>query len=517
MAGRRIETLEVRELLRRLRAGETDRAAARALGVARRTVSRYRKLFVGEGLLAGSLPSASELDRLLEERMAPSRPPGQGYKAAGLKKVIERLRKEGVEIQAIYQRLCEDHAYTGSYSSVWRYVARLEGSRRPEGFCRIETPPGEEGQVDFGFAGRMLDPRTGKERKAWAFVMTLSHSRHQYVTFVFDQKVPTWLRCHEEAFEFFGGVPKRIVLDNLKAAITKAALHDPVVQRSYREFAEHYGFLISPCRVRTPEHKGKVESGVRYVKRNFLAGRGAMGIVRAREKVLEWVEKRAGLRIHGTTKERPLARFLEVEQKVLLPLPSSRYDRGIWKMAKLHADCHVVVDGAYYSAPHRLIGRRLWVRTNGKTVEIYHDYERLAAHEWGPPGTRRTIESHYPPEKAAYLMATPAYCRKRAKGVGKAASEVVERLLADRPLDRLRTVQGILRLGEKYGSKRLEAASRRALLFGDAGYATLKRILEKGLESDPLPEALFPAEAAEPRSYAFARPGSEIFLPERRH
>lgn len=516
MAGRRLETLEVRELLRRLQAGETDRAAARAVGVARRTVSRYRKLFRGEGLLAGPLPSASDLDRLLEERMAKSRPRRQGYKAARLKGVIEQLRKKGVEIQAVYQRLCEDHAYTGSYSSVWRYVAQLEGGRSPAGYCRIEVAPGEEAQVDFGFAGRMIEPRTGKERKAWAFVMTLSHSRHQYVTFVFDQKVPTWLRCHEEAFEFFGGVPKRIVIDNLKAAITKAALHDPVVQRSYREFAEHYDFLISPCRVRTPEHKGKVESGVRYVKRNFLAGREPMGIVPAREKVLAWVEKTAGLRIHGTTKERPLSRFLEAEKEALLPLPSSRYAGGIWKMAKLHADCHVVVDGAYYSAPHRLIGRRLWVRTNGQAVEIYHDYERLATHEWGPPGTRRTIESHYPPEKAAYLMATPEYCRGRAKAIGKAASEVVERLFADRPLDRLRTVQGILRLSEKYGPKRLEAACRRALLFGDAGYATLKRILEKGLESDPLPETLFPPAADKPRSYAFTRPGSEIFLPERR-
>jgi transposase len=120
----------------------------------------------------------------------------------------------------------------------------------------------------------MIDPQTGKLRKSWAFVMTLAWSRHQYVEFVWDQKVATFLRCHRNAFEFMGGVPERVRIDNLKTAILKAVFDDPQVQQSYRECAEHYGFLIAPCRVATPEHKGKVEQGgVHYVKRNFLGGR----------------------------------------------------------------------------------------------------------------------------------------------------------------------------------------------------------------------------------------------------
>jgi hypothetical protein len=172
----------------------------------------------------------------------------------------------------------------------------------------------------------------------------------------------------------------------------------------------------------------------------------------------------------------------------------------------------VVVDGAYYSAPHRLIGVRLWVRTNGRDVLIFHDYERLASHAWGPPGTRRTIRDHYPPEKVAYLMATPQYCRDQAERIGESTATVVARLLAERPLDRLRTVQAILRLEKKYGSRRLEAACRRALCFDDAGYGTIQRILARGLESHPLPEV---EPAVPPRtSFVFARPGSEIFLEE---
>jgi transposase len=170
------------------------------------------------------------------------------------------------------QRLME-RGYTGSYASVWRFVRTIKPSKNQKKTTRLETKPGEEAQVDFGYAGRMIDPETRKERKAWAFVMTLSWSRHQYVEFVWDQKVETWLRCHRNAFEFFGAVPQRVRIDNLRTAILKAVFDDPQVQYAYRECAEHYGFLIAPCRVATPEHKGKVEQGgVHYVKPQ-LSGR----------------------------------------------------------------------------------------------------------------------------------------------------------------------------------------------------------------------------------------------------
>jgi len=152
------------------------------------------------------------------------------------------------------------------------------------------------------------------------------------------------------------------------------------------------------------------------------------------------------------------------------------------------------------------------VRTNGRDVLIFHDYERVASHAWGPPGTRRTIRDHYPPEKVAYLMATPQFCREKAARTGEATASVVGRLLEERPLDRLRTVQAILRLAEKYGPRRLEAACRRALSFDDVKYATIKRILDRGLENEPVPDA----EPARPPklTFLFARPGSEIFLQE---
>lgn len=499
--------LDVRELVRRLRAGETDRAIARDLTLARKTVAKYREWARKEGFLVGPVPEAGALETRRAATAPPSNLPIPEFKAAAHRTRIEAWRTQGVEMQAIFQRLRDGHGYDGSYSSLYRYVRHLEPIS-PTGFVRLEVGPGTEAQVDFGAAGLIADPVSGQTRKAWVFVMTLSYSRHQYATLVFDQSVTTWLRCHREAFEFFGGVPERIVIDNLKAAIVRAVWHDPVVQRSYREFAEHYGFLIAPCRPRTAWHKGKVESGVHYVKRNFLAGRSFRDLLEGNAQLLGWVVNIAGVRRHGTTKEMPLVRFEATERAALKTLPESSYDLGVWKQAKLHPDCHVVVDGAYYSAPHRLIGKTLWVRSNGLDVLVFHDHERVATHRWGKPGTRRTLEEHYPPEKAAFLMATPVFCRSRAAGIGPQAGELVDRLLAERPLDRLRTVQAVLRLADKYGAKRLEAACRRALAFDTVAYTTLKRILEQGLEAEPLPEE---EKAPEKRRYAFARPGSDIF------
>lgn len=501
--------LDVREIMRRILAGQTDRAIARELGLARKTVARYRAMADQHGLATAPLLSPAALEQRLREAQAAAPPPRTPFKAEPYQAVIQSWRQQGVEMMAIFQRLRAEHAYTGSYSALHRYVRHLE-PLTPEACVRLETPPGQEAQVDFGYAGRMVDPETGRLRKAWVFVMTLAASRHQYATFVFDQTLATWLRCHREAFEAFGGVPRRLVIDNLKAAIAKACLHDPVVQRGYRDFAEHYGFLIAPCRPRMAQHKGKVESGVHYIKRNFLAGRQFRDLREANRQLALWIAETAGQRRHGTTRQQPLVQFETVERAALLPLPATPYDMGLWKQLTLHRDCHVVLDGAYYSAPHRLIGQRLWIRSNGRDVWIFHDYVRVASHRWGPPGTRRTIRAHYPPEKAAVLEATPAACRERAGGIGPASAELVDALLAERPLDRLRTVQAILRLATRYGPHRLEAACRRALCYGDTAYATLKRILDKGLESEPLPGD----DAAPPTGchYAFARPGSEIFL-----
>ena len=512
MAGRRTDVLDVRELVRRVRLGDGVRRIARDMGVSRKTVGKYVKWASEKGLLSGVLAEPGEFKRRLDESLPTAPPPRGLFKMARYGEQIQALRAKGVEARAIWERLRETPGFEGSYSAVWRFVRSLEPAV-PEGFVRVETSPGDEAQVDFGYAGLMYDPDSRTTRRAWAFVMTLSYSRHQYVEFVFDQEVGTWLRCHRGAFEWFGGVPKRVVLDNLKAAIIRHALHDPVVQRAYREFAEHYGFLISPCRPRTPRHKGKVEKGgVHYVKRNFLAGRAFSDVHEANDKVLVWCMQTAGLREHGTTKQQPLRRFDEAERAALLGLPASAYEMAQWKKAKLHADCHVVFEGSFYSAPHRLIGKSLWVRA-GASVTIFLEHDVVAAH---PRATRRgqrfTNNDHYPPSKVAGLMASPAWCHKRASEIGPATSELICRLLDDRPLDRLRTAQGVLRLAGKFSPRRLEAACRRALAFDEISYGAVKRILDRKLDLNATPPSdaqSLPHQPAQPP--LFVRPWTDFF------
>jgi len=247
--------MDIRELLVHIRAGSSYRQIERDTGVDRRTVKRYREWAKAQGLLNGSLPALGDLLHLLEQTLPGHSPPQNISSVEPYRELVTQLVKENVEIAAIRERL-KEQGYMGSYSAVRRFVRRVK-PLTPRATVRVEREPGEEAQVDFGYAGRMTDPGSDALRRTWAFVMTLSWSRHQYVEFVFDQKVETWLCLHRNALAWFGGVPQRLVIDNLKAAIIRAVWDDPEVQQSYRECAMHYGFLIAPCRPRTPEHKGK--------------------------------------------------------------------------------------------------------------------------------------------------------------------------------------------------------------------------------------------------------------------
>jgi transposase len=498
--------MDIREMLNHIRAGSSNRQIAQDMGVDRRTVQRYRQWAQEQGLLEGSLPALGDLVALLNGTMPSRKPPQNVSSVEPYRDVVTKLVKEHVEIAAIWERL-KERGYTGSYSAVRRFVRKIK-PLTPEATVRVEREPGEEAQVDFGYAGKMRDPDTGKLRKTWVFVMTLSWSRHQYVEFVFDQKVETWLRLHRNALTWFGGVPRRIVIDNLKAAIVRAVWDNPEVQQSYRECAEHYGFLISPCRPRTPEHKGKVEKGgVHYVKRNFLGGREPTTITQANRDVLVWCDTTAGLRRHGTTKEQPMARFQETESDRLQPLPETPYDMAVWKKVKVQRDCYIEFDQAYYSVPHRLITQDVWVCGGIQQVRIYTAAHQLVAtHERAQsPGERSTHLDHLPPEKVPGLILNREDCLAKAMEIGPATLEVVQTLLDDSAVDRLPTAGRITRLCETFGVQRLEAACRRALHFDDPAYRTIKRILRLGLEDDPLPDRV-----PTPPGTTFARPTDEI-------
>lgn len=267
----RIPTMDIYSILKYVRAGKSNRYIADNTKIDRRTVGKYKRLFKQTGLLEGELVSAETLHERLEAACG-GKQKGRRSQAEVWDGQIRNGLEKGLNPRLIYQKLQQEEPdFTLSESAVYRYVAKIR-PKKVNVTIRVETEPGEEAQVDFGQACQLWDERTQKLRKSWIFVMVLSWSRHMYVEFVFDQKVGTWLDCHRRSFEFFGGVPQRLKIDNLKAGITKACFDNPQIQRSYGECAQHYDFRIDPCRPYTPQHKGKVErGGVDYVKRSFGA------------------------------------------------------------------------------------------------------------------------------------------------------------------------------------------------------------------------------------------------------
>lgn len=472
---------EYRHVLVRMRAGESDRALARAGLMGRRKAGEFRQIAAKQGWLEPS--SALPDEATLASAVGP-----EGPRSSSTSLVephadeVRRWWSEGIDGTTIHQALMRKCGFSGSYSSVRRFLRRLSGSQ-PRRTVILDFAPGEAAQVDFGAGPRLLDG--GREVRTWIFVMTLCWSRHQYAELVRDQKVATWLACHRRAFEFFGGVPERVIIDNPKCAITRACWREPTVQRAYAELAEGYGFRIDPCPPGEPQKKGRVESGIKYVKRNFLPLRDFRGFGDANRQLRGWVLGRAGNRLHGSTRERPLTRFAETERHLLGELPAAAPEPSVWAQGIVQADHHVRFERARYSVPYRLIGQRLWLRATPTAVQLFEAHTMVATHPRLGPGERSTVDDHLPPEALAHKRRTPEWCRARAETVGSSCREVIEALFADRVLDHLRAAQGVIRLGERYGHERLEAACERALAFDDPRYRSVKTILERGLDQRP--------------------------------
>ena len=509
MSNRRISTMDIMELVRLLRTGASDRTLTHLRGHNRRTVAKYRQWAQEQGVLSGPPLDGQTLHALLARTLPVPTPPQQTSTLAPYRDEVAAYRARGMEMAAIRGRLEEQHGHPVSYAAVRRLVQTLEPAR-VDAVVRVEVAPGSEAQVDFGYAGLTLDPQTGQPRKTWVFVLLLSWSRHLYAELVYDQSVETWLLAHRHAFEAWGGVPGRIVPDNLKAAIVRAGFTEPLAQRAYRECATHYGFLIDPHPPRMPQHKGKVEGGVHSVKRNFLAGRDPAPTDLLNRLLAQWCRETAGQRIHGTTKTPPLERFTTVEQAALRPLPATPYDLAVWAAATVGRDCPVVCAGSFYSAPFRLGGQQVLLRRGARTLEIYDAAHALiATHDRAThPGDRQTQLVHLPPEKIPNLVLTRADCLHQAQAIGPATAAVVQTLLDHRPEDRLRSAGRVVRLAQRTTPARLERAGARALAFGITDYPRIKDILQSGLAETALPAAS-PVETT-PRVYAFARQASEF-------
>ncbi|MHA3126727.1 IS21 family transposase [Legionella pneumophila] len=403
------------------------------------------------------------------------------------RKKIDEWVSQGVQASTIFSHLRQEHGFKASYSVVQRYIKLFKEAQRPVTTI-LDFNPGESAQVDFGQGPKVIDERTGEEQKTWIFVMVLSWSRHMYAEMVLHQDVRTWLGCHRRAFEWFNGVPGKIIIDNAKCAITKACYHNPCVQRGYGECASGYGFIISPCPPYDPQKKGRVESGVKYVKNRFVPLRQFRHLNDANQQLRHWLMEEAGLRIHGSTHEKPLVLF-EIEQPKLKQLPNNPPEFAVWEKVKLHGDCHVQYQKCRYSASYRLARQELWLRATETTIRLYFNHQLVALHpRLEIAGTKHTLPEHLPPNALAYSMRDAQWCLKQATDVGSQCLLAIQGLLNDSVVDYLRAAQSILGLRKKYGDERLDAACRRALAYQSVHYKTIKAMLEVGAEQQELPK-----------------------------
>jgi transposase len=498
MARRTFEVIDVTEILMHWHAGRSKSEMAESLGVDRKTLRKYIAPAEAAGIVPGgpamSAEEWAELVRGWFPQLADTRLRQVTWPAIGEHhEFITGQLKAGVRMSTIHQRLRDGHGLAVSVQSFRRYVAANvpEEIRRSQVVVRNPRPAeaGEQAQIDYGQLGRWLDPVSGKLRTVWAFVMVLACSRHMFVRPVLKMDQRAWTECHVAASGFFGGVPARLTPDNLKTGVDKPDLYDPKLNRSYAELAAHYGCLIDPARAVRPRDKARVERPMPYVRDSFWRGREFAGLAQMQAEAVRWPLDVAGRRrcrpLEGAA---PAAVFDAVEKDALRPLPAEPFVLATWATAKIGPDIHAQVDRVLYSVPWRHIGKTADVRLTATMVQFFIGGQLVKSHPRKIRG-KQTDFADYPPEKIAFHMRTPAWCRRQAKGIGPACEQVISELLAENALYRLRSAQGVIGLAGKHDPGRLEAACAKAITAGDPSYRTVKGILAAGAERDQLPAA----------------------------
>lgn len=380
--------------------------------------------------------------------------------------------------------LLESQGTLISYSSVKLYLRKFKAR---EDICiRFSTEPGEEAQVDFGYVGRLPDA-AGKLKKAWVFNMRLSYSRLDFYKVVFDQKVETFIQCHIEAFNYFNGVPTVVKIDNLKAAILEANFYQPVYQALYKQFADYYNFQILPCRVRKPQEKGKVESGIKYVKNNFFAGRSFANNEELKNQLLLWLDRKCNARVHGTTRKIPAELFAAVESKALKALPKETYRQPQVGQREVYRDCHVYIQYNYYSVPFEYVGKTVNIEVDEALVRIYYESETIAIHQKiAGRGQFSTEEAHYPAYKLVFSSTNQQLYAKKMLEIGEYAHQLFAVLVKEQPNYWHNTVKGILSLRKRFTNDIINSSCYRALSYGAIQYKQLKSICESGCYRLPI-------------------------------
>jgi transposase len=494
MSYRELTMIDVKELLRRWAAGQSNRRIARDALADRGTVARYVAIAEQLGLPRDRELTEAEIHEVAQRIQARPLPDASDERREVTKHrpLIEAwlTQKKPLRLRKVHTLLVRDYGVSASYDTLRRFARDELGWRKKQPTVLVaDGKPGEEAQVDFGLMGTMFDADTGRTRRLHALVVTLVVSRYQFVWPTFLQTTEAVCEALDAAWRFFGAMAGVLVPDNMAAMISLADPLSPTVVPAFLDYVQTRGLFVDPARVRSPKDKGRVENQVAYVRESCFAGETFTSLPDARAHAAHWCRDVAGARVHGTTRQVPREAFEQVERAAMRPPPTAPFDVPVWSDAKVHPDHHVQVARALYSVPSRFIGRTVRVRADRTTVRIYLGTELVKTHPRVAQGKRSTDQADYPEGKADYALRNVEALLARARARGVHVGLYAEKLLGGPlPWTRMRQAYALVRLCDTFGDGRVEAVCQSALAFDVVDVTRIGRML-KGAVAPGTPEA----------------------------
>lgn len=490
MPRERISMRKIKELLRlKFESGLSTRQIATCLHIGLGSVHEYLARVRVAGL-SWPLPEGLTEEQL-EARLFP--PPVSRSKDArplpDWKQLDLELKRKGVTLRLLWEEYRTASPDGLGYSQFCKCFSDFKDTLDPR--MRQTHKAGEKLFVDYaGLTLPLINGTTGEIQAVQIFTATLGASSYTFAEATLTQSISDWIGSHVRALAFFGGVPELIVCDNLKAGVTTPCRYEPNLQRTYEEMATYYQTAILPARVVKPRDKAKVESGVQSVEERLLAplrDRQFFGLAQINQALAPLLDQLNARKMQGRDHSRADL-FTKIDLPALKPLPRRPYEIGLWSRARVHIDYHIPVDERYYSVPYSLLKQEVEVRLSAAIVEIYHKGERIASHprvaaKYGCS----TQEAHMPEAHKAYAGWTPARLLDWVAKSGPCTRQVGESILASRahPQQGFRSCLGLIRLCNRYGDERTEAACRKALAIHAVNYKSVKTLLENNIDKQP--------------------------------